>query len=67
MFGKIGILSGILLSLLIFSLQVVASFWYLRFFTCGPIERLLRMWTYFSWSGRPSSRIASSISIKKTS
>ncbi|WP_212932036.1 DUF418 domain-containing protein [Brevibacillus halotolerans] len=67
LFGKIGILSGILLSLLIFSLQVVASFWYLRFFTCGPIERLLRMWTYFSWSGRPSSRIASSISIKKTS
>lgn len=32
LFGKIGILSGILLSFLIFSLQMVASFWYLRFF-----------------------------------
>ncbi|PPA83531.1 DUF418 domain-containing protein [Brevibacillus laterosporus] len=54
------------MALWLWILQVVASFWYLRYFSCGPLERLLRMWTYFSWSRKPTPRIASTISMKKT-
>ncbi|RAP28434.1 hypothetical protein C2W64_04868 [Brevibacillus laterosporus] len=66
LFGTFGVLAGIFLSLIIFSLQVAASFLYLKHFSYGPIEKLLRIWTYFSWSGKPASQRVNTISIEKT-
>lgn len=54
-FGKIGVLNGLLLALLIYALQAVVSSWVLRRFKNGPFERLLRMWTYWSFSGKARS------------
>ncbi len=51
LFGKLGVLSGIFLSIGIFVLQGIGSYWYLKRFKYGPVEKLLRIWTYFSFSG----------------
>jgi uncharacterized protein len=54
-FGKIGVLNGLLLALLIYAIQAFVSYIILQRFKNGPIERLLRMWTYWSISGKPRS------------
>ncbi len=51
-FGKMGVLEGTLLALVIYVCQAVVSTFMLSYFHNGPIERLLRMWTYWTWSGR---------------
>ncbi len=51
LFGKLGVLTGIFLSIGIFMLQIIGSYWYLKRFKYGPVEKLLRMWTYFSFLG----------------
>ncbi|SDS33535.1 uncharacterized protein SAMN05444162_1252 [Paenibacillaceae bacterium GAS479] len=51
-FGKIGVGAGILLAVLIYSAQLFASSWYVSHFRIGPVERLLRMGTYFTLSGK---------------
>jgi uncharacterized protein len=51
-FGKIGIILGCVLAFLIYVLQMLISIWYNSHFKSGPIERILRMWTYFSFSGK---------------
>lgn len=51
-FGKMGVLNAFFLGLVIYSLQAAASFHYLKHFKSGPIEKLIRMWTYFSFTGR---------------
>lgn len=53
LFGKLGVIPGILLALVIYSAQAVCSLLILNRFHSGPIERLLRIGTYWSWSGRP--------------
>ncbi|MDQ0228051.1 DUF418 domain-containing protein [Metabacillus niabensis] len=50
-FGKLGVLIGIFLSLIIYMLQMVGSYVYLKKFKMGPLEKLLRIFTYFSWKG----------------
>lgn len=51
LFGKLGVLSGVFLSIGIFIFQTIGSYWYLKRFKYGPVEKLLRIWTYFSYSG----------------
>jgi len=51
-FGKIGVIAGCGLGLIIYGAQLFASGWYLKRFTSGPVERVLRMWTYFSLDGK---------------
>ncbi|MCR8643439.1 DUF418 domain-containing protein [Paenibacillus sp. N1-5-1-14] len=51
-FGKIGVLAGCGLALAIYLLQLFLSPIYLRKFQYGPVERLLRMWTNWSLSGK---------------
>ncbi|MDR0270790.1 DUF418 domain-containing protein [Paenibacillus sp.] len=51
-FGKIGVIAGCGLALLIYTVQMFASSWYLAHFKSGPVERLLRIWTYFSLDGK---------------
>lgn len=51
-FGKMGIGYGLLLALVIYIVQAIASGYVIRKYKHGPIERLLRMWTYWSPDGR---------------
>ncbi len=56
LFGKLGVLPGILLALMIYTAQAVFSLLILNRFRIGPVEWLLRIGTYWSWSGRPKLR-----------
>lgn len=51
LFGQIGVLKGILLTIVIYSLQVVFSHFYLEVWKVGPFEKLMRMGTYLTWNG----------------
>lgn len=50
-FARIGVFSGILLAIVIFSTQVLLSNLYLNYFKMGPFEKVMRMGTYLSWDG----------------
>lgn len=52
LFGKIGVFYGIILAIGIYSLQFIASYYYLRLWKMGPFEKLLRVFTYLTWKGR---------------
>lgn len=60
MFGKLGVLPGILLALGIYAAQAVCSLLYLNRFRTGPIEKLLRIGTYWSWSGQAKPKLPKS-------
>ncbi|CAI8899686.1 putative membrane protein [Brevibacillus sp. IT-7CA2] len=55
-FGKIGVLAGCGLAIVIYVGQLFLSPLYLKRFRYGPVERLLRMWTNFSLSGKTKQR-----------
>lgn len=54
-FGKLGVTLSIALGLLIYSLQMIFSYVYLKYFKMGPFEKINRVWTYFSF-GRKKPR-----------
>ncbi|WP_144028540.1 DUF418 domain-containing protein [Paenibacillus ferrarius] len=56
-FGKLGVIAGCGLALVIYIGQLFLSRWYLTRFQSGPVERVLRMWTYFSFSGKSRSKV----------
>lgn len=56
LFGQLGVTAGVLLGLAIYSCQVLISHLYLQRWQRGPVESLLRMWTYFSWRGQLKSK-----------
>ncbi|MEG0450862.1 MAG: DUF418 domain-containing protein [Lysinibacillus sp.] len=47
LFGKLGIFVGILLSVIIYGIQLKASQRYLKRFSLGPVETILRWFVYF--------------------
>lgn len=47
LFGKLGIFVGILLSVIIYGIQLKASQYYLKRFSLGPVETILRWFVYF--------------------
>ncbi|WP_255505099.1 DUF418 domain-containing protein [Lysinibacillus sphaericus] len=49
LYGKLGVFNGILLGLIVYSLQCVASFFYLKKNKRGPFEQNLHMWTHWSY------------------
>ncbi|MBP3953022.1 DUF418 domain-containing protein [Bacillus suaedae] len=51
LFGKLGVLAGVGLTILIYSIQLIGSLLYLKVFKTGPFEKVLRMWTYLKWNG----------------
>lgn len=51
-FARVGVFNGILLAILIFSIQVLFSHLYLKHFKMGPFEKIMRVGTYLSWSGK---------------
>lgn len=46
LFGRLGVTVGLILSFVIFALQVVFSNWFLSKYNQGPFEYLLRIWSY---------------------
>lgn len=58
LFGKLGVLPGALLAVVIYSALAAGSLLWLRRFRSGPVEKLLRVGTYWSWNGRPKSKAA---------
>lgn len=52
LFGKLGVFYGLLIGIGIFTIQCVASHFYLRIFKRGPLEVLLRIGTNWSWNGK---------------
>ena len=54
LFGKLGLFYGILLGILIYTFQMIASTYYLKKFNYGPIESLVRIGTYLSF--KPSKK-----------
>jgi len=56
-FGRAGVLTGIVLAVFIYAVQLVISKWWLQRFRSGPLEKLLRIGTHWSWSGKPSMTI----------
>lgn len=50
-FGSLGMLNSVLLGFVIFVLQCIGSYYYLKVFKRGPLEMILRMGTNLSWSG----------------
>ncbi|MBG9454779.1 membrane protein [Lysinibacillus sphaericus] len=49
LFGKLGVFNGILFGLIIYSLQCIISFFYLKKNKRGPFEQNLHMWTHWSY------------------
>jgi uncharacterized protein len=49
LFGQITVFQGILLSILIFGLQIPFSMWWLSHYNYGPAEWLWRSLTYLKW------------------
>ncbi|WP_235588672.1 DUF418 domain-containing protein, partial [Sporosarcina koreensis] len=49
-FGKIGVFKAMLLGILIFTMQIAFSFLYTKYFRYGPLEKIVRIGTYLSYS-----------------
>lgn len=52
LFGKLGVFNGFILSIAIFLCQVFISKMYLNKWKQGPFEKIMRIGTYLSWSGK---------------
>lgn len=48
-YDKMGVTLGLLFGLVVYSLQLFWSQWYIRRFSRGPVEKVLRIWTNWSW------------------
>ncbi|MCG7378736.1 DUF418 domain-containing protein [Paenibacillus sp. ACRSA] len=53
LFGRAGVFVGALIALAVYGLQLWISPLYLKRFRSGPVEHMLRIWTYLSWRGQP--------------
>lgn len=53
LFGRAGVFVGVLIALAVYGLQLWISPLYLTRFRSGPVEHILRIWTYLSWKGQP--------------
>ncbi|WP_042477575.1 DUF418 domain-containing protein [Bacillus ndiopicus] len=56
LFGKLGVTLGFVLGIVIYLLQLIASRYYLTHFQAGPMEKLIRTWTYFSFKRKKKHR-----------
>ncbi|MBT2285678.1 DUF418 domain-containing protein [Paenibacillus polymyxa] len=53
LFGRAGVFIGAIIALAVYGIQLWLSPLYLKKFNNGPVEYLLRIWTYLSWKGQP--------------
>ena len=57
LFGEIGVVYGFGLAVVIYSLQLLTTHYYLKQWKIGPFEKIMRIGTYFSWNGAPRIQI----------
>ncbi|WP_040924857.1 DUF418 domain-containing protein [Saccharibacillus kuerlensis] len=53
LFGRAGVFVGAVIVLAVYAVQLWLSPLYLKRFKTGPVEKVLRIWTYLSWKGQP--------------
>ncbi|WP_145326104.1 DUF418 domain-containing protein [Paenibacillus xylanexedens] len=53
LFGRAGVFIGAIVALAVYGIQLWLSPLYLKKFSNGPVEYVLRIWTYLSWKGQP--------------
>ncbi|GAS81889.1 DUF418 domain-containing protein [Paenibacillus amylolyticus] len=53
LFGRAGVFIGAIIALAVYGIQLWLSPLYLKKFSTGPVEYVLRIWTYLSWKGQP--------------
>ncbi|CAI6048507.1 hypothetical protein PAECIP112173_01296 [Paenibacillus sp. JJ-100] len=56
LFGRVGVFLGAVIAIAVYSIQLWLSPLYLKKFRNGPVEYLLRIWTYLSWKGQPRTK-----------
>lgn len=61
LFGRAGVFIGALIAIAVYGIQLWLSPLYLKKFSHGPVEFLLRIWTYLSWNGQPRKKKISNI------
>ncbi|WP_078393894.1 DUF418 domain-containing protein [Shouchella patagoniensis] len=66
-FGQLGVLNGIFLAIGIYTILAYLSYLYLKKWTIGPAEHLLRMIVYVTWTGKPRNKRTESLSNKEIS
>jgi|SRR5690625_4533500 len=57
MFGKLGVFWATLIGLIIFGLQIIFSTYYLKHFHYGPFEKVVRICTNLTLSGKRNNRV----------
>lgn len=66
LFGELGVLNGFFLAIIIYSCQAIISYYYLKRWKMGPFEKLMRIGTYLSWSGKMQSTVNKDILLLET-
>ncbi|MFL0374401.1 DUF418 domain-containing protein [Paenibacillus amylolyticus] len=61
LFGRAGVFIGAIIALAVYGIQLWLSPLYLKKFSNGPVEYLLRIWTYLSWKGQPRKKKRSNL------
>ncbi|WP_339301624.1 DUF418 domain-containing protein [Paenibacillus sp. FSL R5-0623] len=61
LFGSAGVFIGAIIALAVYGIQLWMSPLYLKKFSNGPVEYLLRIWTYLSWKGQPRKKKRSNL------
>ncbi|MFC5588501.1 DUF418 domain-containing protein [Sporosarcina soli] len=56
LFGKVGVFEAMLFGILIFVMQIAFSCLYIKYFRYGPLEKIVRIGTYLSFSNKPKKR-----------
>jgi len=53
LFGRAGVFAGVIIALSVYGIQLLFSHLYLKKFSSGPVEYVLRIGTYMSLRGKP--------------
>ncbi|PWW36176.1 MULTISPECIES: DUF418 domain-containing protein [Paenibacillus] len=64
LFGRAGVIIGAIIALAVYGTQLWLSPLYLKKFSSGPVEYLLRIWTYLSWKGQPRKKKRSNTNLQ---
>ncbi|MFC9708864.1 DUF418 domain-containing protein [Paenibacillus sp. NPDC056933] len=64
LFGRAGVFIGAIIALAVYGTQLWLSPLYLKKFSSGPVEYLLRIWTYLSWKGQPRQKKRSNTNLQ---
>lgn len=64
LFGRAGVIIGAVIALAVYGTQLWFSPLYLKKFSSGPVEYLLRIWTYLSWKGQPRKKKRSNTNLQ---